>query len=191
MNRHELVHELATPLTALRLALDRGRLEQAQQSADRLQAILERARAPGKGNVPPIGRKEGPMRRKGLSLLEVLVSLALFGSVALGIVTVYTGLLAGTRKAGTNSQAVAVLDTLADLWEVRLKEQWPSTPPPDPPASLTGTFQNYAYQVDDLGRIPLPGSPGEFLEARKVKVTLFYQEQGTPRQVQLTTLVAR
>lgn len=187
-----LIHELRNSLCALRLSLELAarhqpsqRLDHALRSLDRVEKLVER------GKEPPNGRNKSAMRPRGLTLLEVLVSLALFGSVALGVLTVYTGLLAGTRKAESNSQAVAALDTLADLWEQRLKENWPTDPPPDPVARLSGTFMQYPYEVEDQGRIALPGSPGTYLEARRVRLQLTYLEQGQSHQLELTTLVAR
>lgn len=112
----------------------------------------------------------------GLSLLEVLVSLGLLALVIFSVVTVYTGLLAGTGRADVNREAVAVLDALTDLWEKRIREQWPAEPPPDPPSTVRGEFEGRMYRVDDHGRLLNPDKPEEYLQLKRVTLQVEFEE---------------
>lgn len=117
-------------------------------------------------------------RRQGLSLLEVVVALGLLTLVVFSSVVVYTGLIAGTSRADVNREAVAALDVLCDVWERRVREEWPTDPPPDPPAAARGDrFDRFVYSVEDLGRIENPLQAGSFLEMKAVVVRIEFEEQ--------------
>lgn len=118
------------------------------------------------------------MRRAGgLSLLEVLISMGLLSLVVFSVMVAYTGLLGGTTRADVNREAVAALDALCDLWEVKTRESWPTSKPPDAPiAPVKGEFAGLTYQVDDYGRVQNPEKAGEYLELKHVRVRVEFEE---------------
>lgn len=118
-------------------------------------------------------------RHGGLSLLEVLISMGLLSLVVFSVMVAYTGLLGGTTRADVNREAVATLDALCDLWEIKTRETWPLTKPPDAPAApIQGEFAGMTYQVDDYGRVENPEKAGEYLELKHVRVRVEFEEIG-------------
>jgi hypothetical protein len=137
--------------------------------------------------------------RRGLSLLEVLISLGLITMVVFSIIVVYTGLLSGTSRADVNREAVAAMDYLCQAFEMETRRNWPGPddPPPDPPSLTAWEKHNLVmYQVEDLGRVPNPLEPDKFLELKTIIVRVRFDEQGADgqpvqRTYQTRLLVAR
>ncbi len=115
---------------------------------------------------------------RGLTLIEVLVSFLLLALLTTALLLSYSGLLAGARKSDTNQRAVASLDSLRDYWELRARDNWPATPPPDAPVAYPdGTFNGYIYHVDDYGRVADPTNPGGFLQMKRLRLRLDYKDK--------------
>lgn len=115
-------------------------------------------------------------RPRGLSLLEVLLSMGLLSLVVFSVMTAYTGLLGGTTRADVNREAVATLDALCDLWEAKTRESWPLQKPPDPFVTVEGEFAGMVYRVDDYGRVENPDAAGTFLELKQIRVRVLFTE---------------
>ncbi|MBI3929847.1 MAG: prepilin-type N-terminal cleavage/methylation domain-containing protein [Armatimonadetes bacterium] len=122
---------------------------------------------------------------RGLSLLEVLVAFALLTLVAGSVLTVYGGLLAGTRHTDAQLEPLDRFETVCDLFEYRTREDWPAGPATDDvPVVVEGTVDQYAYRVDDLGRLPNPVAAGEYLEVKRLVVRLDYPQQNRNGQTE-------
>lgn len=123
--------------------------------------------------------------KRGLSLIEVVVSLGILALVVGSVLLVYVGLMAGTRKADVRMAAVSALSTVTDLWKIRLKESWPETHPADDVTVVySGQIREFLYEVEDLGRqpnpAPVPGwdsdDPRRYLSLKRARVTLQYED---------------
>jgi prepilin-type N-terminal cleavage/methylation domain-containing protein len=126
------------------------------------------------------------VKGRGLTLLETLVSLALLALLAGSLLVIYTAVLAGTRKADVNQDAVGVLDTVRDAWEIRIRDDWPSSNPPDAPVSYSNlSFDSYVYHVDDFGRIRNPLDTTRYLEMKRVRLRLDFKDK-TPQNEEIT-----
>lgn len=126
------------------------------------------------------------MKGRGLTLLETLVSLALLALLAGSLLVIYTAVMAGTRKADVNQDAVGALDTVRDAWEIRIRDDWPASNPPDAPVSYSNlSFDSYVYHVDDFGRIRNPLDPAQYLEMKRVRLRLDFKDK-TPQNEEIT-----
>ncbi|MEW6280036.1 MAG: type II secretion system protein [Candidatus Eremiobacterota bacterium] len=120
---------------------------------------------------------------RAITLVEVLVSLALIALIAGSLMVIYAAVLAGSRKSDVNQDAVAALDTLRDTWEIRARETWPTTPAPDRVVRYTGcTYNDYVYDVDDLGRIENPLQSGAYLEMKRVRLLMQFKDEDSRGQ---------
>ncbi len=118
------------------------------------------------------------MKRAGLTLVEVLVSLFILAFLSSALVVVYTSMLGGSRKTAVNSESVAALDAIRDCWEIKIRDTWPDTPAPDAPITYPGTpYRDYVYRVDDLGRVKNPLNTSVYLEMKRVRLQLDYKDQ--------------
>ncbi|MGE0491255.1 MAG: type II secretion system protein [Vulcanimicrobiota bacterium] len=137
-------------------------------------------------------------RRRALTLIEVVISLGILALVVGSVVLVYSGLLAATRTADNNQEAVAALTTVCDVWKIRLREDWPVDPPPDPGLlTYPGQLRDFTYQVDDYGRVNSPeadsfpdGDARQYLNLKRVVVILKFQDETVtpPRERTLSTI---
>lgn len=132
-------------------------------------------------NDPVFGALSADARNvRGFTLLEVLISLGLLSLVVFSTIVVYTGQLSATSRADVNRDAVAALDTVTDIFSRRLQKAWPHDAPPDPPAApITDTYDRFVYEVDDLGRLPNPLKPDEYMQVKAMAVRVDFQQLAT------------
>lgn len=116
--------------------------------------------------------------RRGLTLMETLVSLFVLAFMGTSMVLIYTSIFFGSRKSDTNQDAVAALDTVRDFWELKIRDSWPDTPAPDAAVTYPDTpFGDYVYRVEDLGRIKNPLDTSVYLEMKRVRLELDFQDK--------------
>lgn len=124
------------------------------------------------------------MRRSGLTLLEMLVSLFILAFLSTSLLVIYTSLVGGSRKSNVNQEAVAALDTVRDCWEIKIRDSWPDTPAPDAAVSYPATaYGSYTYRVDDLGRVKNPLNTSVYLEMKRVRLQLDFKDKDAENQV--------
>lgn len=122
--------------------------------------------------------------RRGLTLVETLVSLFVLAFLGTSLLVVYTSMVSGSRKSNVNQDAIAALDTVRDCWEIKIRDSWPDTPAPDAAVSYPATtYGDYTYRVDDLGRIKNPLDNTVYLEMKRVRLQLDYKDQDARSQV--------
>ncbi len=134
-----------------------------------------------------------PTKARGLSLLEVVVSLGVLAFVVGSVLLVYSGILASAKKVDSNQEAVTALATLVDVWKLRLKEQWPDTPPTTDTTQsyVNETFRGYSYDVVDYGRMPSPAvasfdanDPTHFIQMKRVELKLRYDDNSSGKTIE-------
>lgn len=121
--------------------------------------------------------------RRAFSLLEVGLALFLLALAVWGMLSVYAGLLSGSREADRTQQVTAALETVIDATRVATRQRWVTLAPPDPELTYEGNFQEYIYEVTDFGRMkdPLDTSGSRFVEMRQVQVEMFFYQPDTTR----------
>jgi prepilin-type N-terminal cleavage/methylation domain-containing protein len=115
---------------------------------------------------------------RAFSLLEVMVSLVLFACVVWSLQTLYVGLMLATRKAGTNQEVTAALQTVVEAVRDQNKKAYP-WPAGGGTTTSSGSFLNYTYGVTDYGMVPNPKTPGKFLDLKLMRVDLYFYQTDT------------
>ena len=115
-----------------------------------------------------------PVRRLGLSLLEVVIACLLLALSVFFTLTVFTGVLRASNYSDERQEVAAVLEVLGDYFRHERHMNWN----PSVVVQATGTFEGYTYDVVDNGLLPDPlASPGEtprVLEMRTLTVTVYF-----------------
>ena len=132
-------------------------------------------------------------RRRGLSLLEVLVAVFILASVIWSVQYLYASLLKGTSQSENKQAAVAAGETVFSLWQSRVSDTWTEDVPGlDGRFAVEGAFQELAYRVEVGPRLNNPnyrtGDPVSRakIQIRPIVVRVRYEERGIQKEMRLS-----
>ncbi len=109
--------------------------------------------------------------RRGLTILEVGISLVLLALIGGSTLLVMASLFGGTGKLEEDQVAAVELETLSEVFRLRAEAEWPTD------VSATGTISEYNYRVEDEGLMADPtGSPAP-LTVKRLRIRLDYSVQ--------------
>ena len=138
------------------------------------------------------------IRSRGLSLLEVLVSVLILASVIWSVQFLYVSLLRGTSQSENKQAAVAASETLFSVWQSRVRDTWTDDVVGlDTSFAVEGYFQELIYRVEIGPRLANPDyGPGDpiskaKLQLRPLVVRVKYQDKGIKKEVKLRGAVSK